>query len=850
MDLKKTRLAHYIFALIILTGLSFSACQSKTDSDSAPQNKDDTEPIVSSGRPAKELGTVELDYENDPIVDPTHNLPSFEDVDPEYTSVMADQNLPEDDIPIYQLWRVAKRLGLNADDDSQLQALASELRTHGVVTGDTFSYPDLMTDALVSISMDDDEPGVLLTADAIFNTFHNTFDNLLLGLEIKTLQPMLLELLAELKNESVKRYNALESGATKDAALDVVTYLQVAQSLLDPDAEMIREVSVTTKKEVALITAHNGEAASPLFDRISYSTKECSSDCDPCGGNNPFCGATDRETGIYVHCPERYCEDYSQYVPRGHYTYNETLENYFRSVMWMGRMAFLMKSDQSTRAMAVFLDTLKSTTVEFNDKTHSGADLWQHLFKIVGTLVGGIDDLNIAEVDGAVNEALGDAFDLAGLDDDDQVKKIRDEIEKLRNPKIASTTLASNADKVAETKGLRVLGQVYLPDSQTTDDLVWEPVGADEKKEGWETEAEYCKVDTTIDSVDLTPEEMHCICDEAFSDFNTPAFWDLCRGIPSGLDVAASLSGNADIVQLAENLFGGYAGYTDSLTTLVEMFNNYTEKDWSKSVAWTWLYAIRGLFTGAENGKPPFMRTDRWKNKGLETGLSAWAEMRHDTILYAKQSYTSDADADGDGDVDTDTDTEPDVDFDYVEPQPETYSRLAAGAKRLQKLIDDDNVFQDSTPVREQLTVLITLLDTATEISLKELEGKALSNADITWIRESGFNMGAQQGPLLYSLDIIDDNMEPDPDRLRTPVIADVHTFGDKKVVLEVGTGNMAYTVILHQIPSGEWGVAVGPTMTYHEFEQKMSNRLTDEEWRDMLKDDPSRGQPEWLEGP
>src|SRR5262249_22933575 len=41
-----------------------------------------------------------------------------------------------------------------------------------------------------------------------------------------------------------------------------------------------------------------------------------------------------------------YDEDFSQYVPRGHYTRSETLKKYFMGMMWLGRMTFLIKGDQ------------------------------------------------------------------------------------------------------------------------------------------------------------------------------------------------------------------------------------------------------------------------------------------------------------------------------------------------------------------------------------------------------------------------------------------------------------------------------------------------------------------------
>ena len=37
-----------------------------------------------------------------------------------------------------------------------------------------------------------------------------------------------------------------------------------------------------------------------------------------------------------------YAEDYSQYLPRGHYTRSMRLKNYFLAMMWHGRMTFLL----------------------------------------------------------------------------------------------------------------------------------------------------------------------------------------------------------------------------------------------------------------------------------------------------------------------------------------------------------------------------------------------------------------------------------------------------------------------------------------------------------------------------
>lgn len=80
-----------------------------------------------------------------------------------------------------------------------------------------------------------------------------------------------------------------------------LAFFAVAQALLDPTATPPAIVAQIVRDELALIAAHEGFATSPLLG---------------------------------------YDEDYSQYVPRGHYTRNEIFGRYFRAMMWYGRIMF------------------------------------------------------------------------------------------------------------------------------------------------------------------------------------------------------------------------------------------------------------------------------------------------------------------------------------------------------------------------------------------------------------------------------------------------------------------------------------------------------------------------------
>jgi len=71
---------------------------------------------------------------------------------------------------------------------------------------------------------------------------------------------------------------------------------------------------------------------------------------------------------------------------------------------------------------------------------------------------------------------------------------------------------------------------------------------------------------------------------------------------------------------------------------------------------------------------PDAMRTRAWAMKTLNTQLASWTQLRHDTILYAKQSYTTG----GGGCL---------YPSGYVEPRVEFWNRLSAMAARTAELV-------------------------------------------------------------------------------------------------------------------------------------------------------------------
>ena len=73
--------------------------------------------------------------------------------------------------------------------------------------------------------------------------------------------------------------------------------------------------------------------------------------------------------------------------------------------------------------------------------------------------------------------------------------------------------------------------------------------------------------------------------------------------------------------------------------------NDFSDADWQRTAYTLWLRTLRDLLTNraAEPQAaryPDWWNTPAWQTKQLNAGLGSWAELRHDTILYVKQSYT------------------------------------------------------------------------------------------------------------------------------------------------------------------------------------------------------------------
>ncbi len=614
---------------------------------------------------------------------------------------------------------------------------------------------------------------IFVSADTLLHLYHVQFDETLKDLEEREFSGDIRDLTEVLLAEALVQHERHE-GDLREAARRNVAYLAVAAHLIDPDSQIPELVRGPVEGEVGKIRAHAGFAPSDIF--------------------------------VYE-------EDYSQYVPRGHYTRSERLERYFRTLMWYGRIAFLLKGaenwgaggdalirlyDARIQTLQAVLLALSLNSVQVEERT--GRAIWDRIYAVTSFYVGLADDLTPYEYLGAINEVFVNGFAVTDLEDEDNFFALKTELGLLRSPEIFGGT--GNAmvtppvtpgaldEVLAKTKGMRFMGQRFVPDSYMFQHLVF-------------------------------PE----VLDYTGSGEPEPFTYGLtgvrgARCYPRGLDVMSILgSERAREILIAEG-DTEYVDYDRKYGELRTEFDELGVSEWTRNLYWGWLYALRALIGGFGEGYPSFMRTEAWDKKSLNAALASWTELRHDTILYAKQSLTP-----------GETSIPPEV-TGYVEPVPEFYGRLLALTRMTREGLADFAVL--STDAEQRMLALEEILLRLIQIASMELTNQALSEDDHAFIR----TFAAQLENVILGVG---------DEGLRTTLVADVHTHGVEGKVVEEAVGNVDLIVVACPGPDDAVFLAAGPVLSYYEFKHPMNDRLTDEAWRELLASPGRPERPPWF---
>lgn len=714
---------------------------------------------------------------------------------------------------------------------------------------------------------------IFITTDSLLHYYHIFFDTTLMKLEKDLFYDDIWQMSKEFFDNALLQHNNV-SGDLKEAAKRNVAYLSVALELLKPKANQVATkeniekeidcygpedycdeiISLQLKEGKFFNLFNEQEAKRYTFEVPDFVKDLVQKEIELIEKHEGW-----KFSPIFI-----YKEDYSQYIPRGHYTKSEKLKNYFRTMMWYGRMTALIKgSPVLSKGESMCTGPMNGIISEYDAKIQTlqasliankfsqSKDIqgrWTRMYAITGFFVGFSDDLGPYEYSAVLKSLFEGEVKSQNLEE--KYSEVRDTLLNLPySPKIygglgacelfmpcppLSDTeiqeLKVQAKKLLEeTKGFRLMGQRFTIDSWLFSEIVSPYSG------------EYTGPKPPLPTKE---KPFTFTWDDPYPTYrkNRPFTWvktDVAacpppaerevKGFPRGLDIMA-LFGSERAKEILTSLGDTeYSDYEKKFSELKTEIDSLSTDDWFQNLYWNWLYVLRSLLGEFGSGYQTFMQTEAWQDKELNTALASWSELRHDTILYVKQSYTM-AELGGA--------PEPPV-VGYVEPVPEFYARLLTLTKMTNKglkgLVPQEEL--EKLGIEYALNRFSEILSRLLEISKKELENKSLTEEEYYFIED----FGSISQWLIETVS----GGDVDPDIFKTALIADVHTEGNAKKVLEEGVGYIKTLVVAYKLPQGHILVGVGPVFSYYEFKQPMENRLTDEAWRAML-DSKHPLEPQW----
>jgi hypothetical protein len=491
--------------------------------------------------------------------------------------------------------------------------------------------------------------------------------------------------------------------------------------------------------------------------------------------------------------------DFSQFTVRGHYTQSEQLKKYFQAMMWLGRTEMYLIAPVNSVPLQADEDiqrqTIDGVLIAEAAQGSNAYPLLDELDSIIRFFVGESDNVTLANIRTLIQATATDSA--SQLLDVQRWKSFQDTLKQksFAFQRILSQIIISDPmspDDIRPASAFLLLGQRFVIDSYITGSVVYDKIKFENRK-----------------------------------------IW---RALPSSFDVMFSL-GNSAAAQLLEFELAEYH-YASNLAALRYLVDSYESGFWKSTLYNNWLNSIRALNPPTDRSAfPRFMQTAAWWQEKMNTQLASWAQLRHDNLLYAKQSYTG-------GMICSFPES-------YVEPIPAFYRAVKTFASIA---ADKFNSIPFTNPGTKDVIVeywknLQGVVDTLETIAQKELAKTPLSGTDKNFLRRMLYLRGIcgpEYDGWYYRLYYTGETGFAKEDL----VIADVHTCPTDEAgnmvgwVMHAGTGPVNLAVVTTDVADGRTISFIGPVMSYYEHVSTNFKRLTDEEWKTMYAVAPSLRPP------
>ena len=489
--------------------------------------------------------------------------------------------------------------------------------------------------------------------------------------------------------------------------------------------------------------------------------------------------------------------DFTQFTPRGHYEHSDALKRYFRTMMWLSRIDF----------------RLLDTTCE-GERIVQRPQLQAAM--LLASLMRGQPRTHWNEFESVVHAFLGQGDHLA-LEDLDALSKRLTPIDKHSDEDIASI--------LGDFDEQKIMGHLFHKCEDTTEPL---PL----------------PVSFSLFPQRYTPDS-HAFTDVTYDRIPKK------RDLPDPLDVAFAVFGNNQAAELLQPELDRWEYATELLHARDSMPSRRSEGFYQD-----WLDAVSALSINEEScleQLPSIFATEAWGRRLLNTQLASWAELRRDTILYAKPSYG------------TISCKYPDA---YVDPYPEFFDAMGQLAQRGTELASvlqsvarhlrgpsNHNVHTPAdvallegglaSRVDDYFRNLAETVAILGEMARTQREGRPFSPDQLAFVNRAvsatsicgGFTIDGWYAQLFFHSDAATEF---------EPTIADVHTNPNTGQVLHVATGAPRLMTVAVQVGDAVQAY-IGPVSSYFEKVATDGSRWDDVRWAKEIALE-QRGDVPWMQ--
>ena len=262
-----------------------------------------------------------------------------------------------------------------------------------------------------------------VTTDLYLQLYHLYIDCMLRELEMYQLFPMMVDYSYEMLQEMKKIYQRTENGTELErAAAHSVRFFTIAETLLrgmkyfDPGNDEI--IAEEVEKAVKAVDGPSNFMAD--YKEVTFA--------------------------------------YSLFRPRGHYTRNHVLEEYFRGMMWLQSVPFGMDHEDEINAAVMIACVMKDNK--------SVRDKYEKFDRLITYLMGKPDNLSIQQVIAEVEKVGLPMEEL--LKNKQAMSKLKKNLENIGNEQ---TRIRPKFEKTSHNK-ICIMPQRYQPDAEVLQEMV------------------------------------------------------------------------------------------------------------------------------------------------------------------------------------------------------------------------------------------------------------------------------------------------------------------------------------------------------------------------------------------